>query len=442
MNLEGIRIFLWVERVLAVAVVAGLLYIAAFIVLEGYLPLPYFYGSQSLFTDWTVSAYFAHNRGEYKIFATVYPPISFVFLRIFSIRSCYGFYDIFASRDCDWVAYVVLVGFYVLNVILVFLAYRKNDQSTAISRTIAIVLGLPGLYALERGNLIIPCFTFFVLGNSRILRSARLKWLCSALAINFKPYLIMALAGLLVRRRWRWFEGCALAGLFVYLVTLLINGDGNPLQILNNIVAFDTADTGSMFNHAIYASSYKPIMDLLASNFPLMRFVGSKPLEFLDAALPLVINLGKLGIVCAFVIAMLRPHIVPIVRLSALAIAWVLITSDPGGYSVLFLFFLVLLDKGRGVFMIVAIVLTYVLSISGDLMVMKVAHQLLESYLTKREVGYDLGLNLGEIARPGLVLLIIYALVAATIGDAVTDQRARWRARLGGVLGDQSVATA
>jgi len=442
MKLERVSIFLWVERVLAVAVVAGLLYTVAFVVTEGYLPLPYYYGSQSFFTDWTVSAYFAHNRGEYETFATVYPPISFVFLRLFSRRSCYEFYDIFASRDCDGIAYVALIAFYILNAILVFLAYRKSDRSTAIPRTIAIALGLPGLYALERGNLIVPCFTFFVLGNSRILRSARLKWLCSALAINFKPYLIMALAGPLARRRWRWFEGCALAGLIVYLVTFLINGDGNPLQILDNIVAFDTADAESMFNHAIYASSYKPIMDLLTSNFPLMRFVGSKPLEFLDAALPLVINLGKVGIACAFVIAVLRPHIVSIFRLSALAISWVLITSDPGGYSVLFLFFLVLLEKGRGVFMIAAIVMTYVLSVSGDVMVMKVAHQLLESYLTQREVGYDLGLNLGEIARPGLVLLIVYALVAGTIADAVKDQRARWRGRSAGVIGGQGVVTA
>jgi len=442
MNFESRPVLLWVERILAVAVVVGLLYAVLFVLVEGYLPLPYFYGSQSLFTDWTVSAYFADNRGEYETFATVYPPLSFVFLRILSIHSCYNSYDIFASRDCDWIVEVALGVFYVLNAIFVFLAYRRNDPSTAIPRTIAIALGLPGLYAFERGNLIIPCFTFFVLGNSRILQSARLKWICSALAINFKPYLIMALAGPLVRRRWRWFEGCALAGLTVYLVTFLINGDGNPLQILDNIVAFDTSDAESMFNHAIYASSYKPIMDLLDSNFPLMRFVGSRPLEFMDVALPLVINLGKLGIACAFVIAVLKPNIVPIFRLSALAIAWVLITSDPGGYSVLFLFFLILQEQGRGVFMITAIVLTYVLSISGDIMVMKVAHQLLESYLTKREVGYDLGLNLGEIARPGLVLLIVYALVAATIADAVEDQRARWRGRSGGFLGGRGVVAA
>lgn len=431
--------FVWVERIFAAAVVTGVLYTAIFVFIQGYLPQPYFYGSQSAFTDWTVSAYFADNRGEYGDFFSVYPPLSFVFLRVFSIHACYDYYDIFSSRDCDWAIYFILGGFYIINMFVVFLAYRKNDKSTSIVRTIAISLGLPSLYALERGNLIVPCFTFFVLGNSRVLNSAWLKWICSAVAINFKPYLVLALAGPLFRRRWRWFEGCALAGLAVYLVTYMINGDGNPLQILKNIVAFETTDAESIFNRAIYASSYRPIIDLLASNFPLMRFVGSRPLEFMDVALPLVINLGKVGIVCAFVIAVFRPYIVPISRLSALAISWVLITSDPGGYSVLFLFFLVLLEKARGVFMIAAIVLTYALSVSGDVMVLKVAHELLESYLTKREVGYDLGLNIGELARPGLVILIVYALVAATIGDAVKDQSARWRNRLEGTLGGQGV---
>jgi hypothetical protein len=431
-------LFLWIERILAAAVIAGLIYTVIFLLIQGYLPQPYFYGSQSLVTDWTVSAYFADNRGEYDVFASVYPPLSFVFLRIFSIHSCYGHDDIFAARDCDWLVYVALLAFYAVNIGLVYLSYRNIDRSTALVRTIAISIGLPALYALERGNLIIPCFTFFVLGNSRVIHSARLKWLCNAVAINFKPYLIMSLAGPLLRRRWRWFEGCALSGLIVYLVTFLINGDGNPFQILQNIFAFDKADAESIFNRAIYASSYKPIIDLLGSNFPLMVFVGSRPLELMDVALPFFINLAKLGIVCAFIVAILRPNIVPTFRLSALALGWVLVTSDPGGYSVLFLFFLVLSERARGPFILIAIVLTYVLSISADIMIMKVAHQLLESYLTQREIGYDLGLNLGELARPGLVLLIVYALVAATIEDALKDQSARRRDRIGGTIVRQS----
>jgi hypothetical protein len=37
-------------------------------------------------------------------------------------------------------------------------------------------------------------------------------------------------------------------------------------------------------------------------------------------------------------------------------------------------------------------------------------------------VGWNVGVNLGELVRPGLVLLIEYALVAASVSDV-------WRAR-------------
>ena len=50
-------------------------------------------------------------------------------------------------------------------------------------------LGLPMLYALERGNLLILCFTCFVLGYGDLLRQRWLRCLALASAMNFKPYL-------------------------------------------------------------------------------------------------------------------------------------------------------------------------------------------------------------------------------------------------------------
>jgi hypothetical protein len=416
--INGSRAALRWEGFLLLLVVAGLVYTLWFLNIQGYLPQPYFYGSQSLFTDWTVSAYFSVNKGAYTAFQSVYPPLSFVFLKIFSIGRCYKAYDdIFASRECDWFAPVVLGAFFTLNIYLVYKSYLINDRPTAWMRTIAICFGLPSLYALERGNLIIPTFTFFILGQSRVLKSAWLKWLSMAIAINFKPYLILAIVGHLFRRRWRWFEGCAIFGLVVYLVTYALNRDGDPVQVLTNISAFSTTDPKGIFQRAIYASGYRPIVDLLHSSFPLMHFMGSRPIEIMEWALPLAINIGKLGIIVCFAGTVLKPGVVPVTRLAALGIAWVLTAEDPGGYAVLFFFYLVFMERWRGPLMITALVITYLSSISYDYIVLRISHEIILSRLTNRAVGYDLGVNVGELARPALTIIVEYALVVTSLID-------------------------
>ncbi|HEY2048283.1 MAG TPA: hypothetical protein VGH03_03015 [Caulobacteraceae bacterium] len=418
-----------IELGLLALIGAGLVNTAWFLYYQGYLPQPFFYGSQSLFTDWTVSAFFSHNPGTYTSFESVYPPLSFIFLKIFSISACYDQDDILSARDCDWMVPVTLLFFFFVNVVVAFYSYRAVDRRTAWMRTLAICFGLPSIYALERGNLIIPCMTFFMLGTGRALKSARVKWVCEAIAINFKPYLVLGLAGPLLRRKWRAVEGVALAGLLVYGATFAIFGEGDPMTVVSNILAFNTTDARGIFERAIYASSYKPIMDLIGSNFPLIHFLGSQPVETLEWVLPLLVNLGRGGIAFCFLVALIRPGRIPTHRLVALAIAWPLITQDPGGYAVVFFFFLVFMEPWRGGFRIAALVITYLASVPFDVIIMKFAHQLIDSYLTQREVGYDLGLNVGEVSRPALNLLIVYCLVCASLVDAAKGVRVKGEAR-------------
>ena len=408
-----------------VLVVSGIVYTVWFLVAKGYLPQPFFYGSQSLFTDWTASVYYAVNPGAYTAFYSVYPPLSFDFLRLFSIHSCYRYDDIFASRECDWLSTVTLLSFYAITFPIVYFSYRVTDKRTAVMRTVAICLGLPIVYALERGNLIGPCFVAFALGEGRLLKSARWKWVSLATAINFKPYLILSLAGPLLRRRWRWLEGCAVAGLAVYLVTYAFEGAGDPFTVLTNIGLFATSDPRGIFERSTYASSFIPLIDLLKSTFPVMFFVGSRPMEVLDWLLPLLINIGRLLVIASFTGSLIKPKAIPTHRLAALGIAYVITTQDPGGYAVLFLLFLVFMERWKGLFTITALVCAYSLSITADYIVVKFTHEIINSYLTNRVVGYDLGVTVGMLARPSLILLLEYALAAASLTDLHRAFRAR-----------------
>src|ERR1700678_341756 len=127
----------FIEVAFVIVVVASVISTFEFLFRKGYLPHPFFYGSQSFFTDWSASAYYAVNPGAYTAFYSVYPPLSFVFLRVFSLHACY-LHDIWLSRSCDWLSMVAMAGFYFATIPCVYKSYQIIDRRTAWMRTIGI----------------------------------------------------------------------------------------------------------------------------------------------------------------------------------------------------------------------------------------------------------------------------------------------------------------
>jgi len=414
------------ELLLVLEIAYSVIQSAAFFFREGRVPPPYDFDINDTFMDWFNTAYYAHNPGAYDIFMAVYPPISFDFLRIFSIHSCYRFDPVFA-RECDWSFPWVMGAFLALNAALVYATYRRENQETAWLRTIALCLGLPMLFAVERGQLVIPCFTFFVLAHGRLLKSARLKWLSMAITINFKPYLILTIIPQLVRRRWTAFEGCILATVAVYLLSYAALGAGTPMDIIKNMLSFDELSTIVKFENMFYQPSYLGFLDGFKSSFPFMFYIGSRPLELAEFLIPLLNHIGQFGVVACFAGALWRPAAVSLNRLTALTVCAAITGSLAGGYSQIFLFFLVFMEPWRGPSRIVALVMAYLLSISTEVQLLSIGHSVEISYLSNRVVGFDVGVTLGEIVRPGLVLLIEYALVVGSLAAVI---RSVWPPRV------------
>ena len=272
------------------------------------------------------------------------------------------------------------------------------------------------IFAWERGNLIIPCFTFFILGHGRLLKVAWLRWLCVAASINFKPYLLLSLAGYLVRRQWRWVEGAAVAIVLVFMLSYALYGAGNPLVIVDNIRTFAEKPVVFSADAFAYATTYKPIREIMR-NFPIMHFVGSRPMELMELVVPVATGLGELGILACFAGALLMPKILKLNRLTALGMAFLLTTTEPGIYSEVFLFFFIFMERWKGFGQIVALTATYLLCVPFDYQVVRLAHNVTYSYLSGRGVGYNIGLTIGQFVRPTLVLLVEYGLVAASLTD-------------------------
>ena len=406
------------ERLLAAAVLAGVAIVAWRLLTDGYLPQPFYYRVAETLMDLHRPALWAADSGAYHRWHALYPPLSFVFLKFASLAGCYGAGEWF-GRDCDWLARSVLAGFFVANGVLVYAAYRIEDAGTAAPRAIVMSLGLPMLYALERGNLLIPCFTAFVLGYADILRRRWPRWLALALSFNFKPYLALVALPLLIQRRWSWVVGCAGLGLLIYAVTLAIYGSGTPWEIIGADVKYSVAASKGYFADLYFATGYWPLIRLLQASPPGLRLPAPAVAHAVALALTIAVRASQAAALACLALAAWRPRGTDVRRLAALvaAVSITAFTSGSAGYSQIFLLFLVLFEPWRGPTRITMLVSAYLLCLPLDWVLTPVVHEAAPSWLGGRTVMTDFGLSLGQLLRPGVLLLIQISLVILNLAD-------------------------
>lgn len=419
----------WLEPLFALAIAVALGWVFFYLYRFDQLPQPFFYVPEDTYMDWFNTAFWAHNFGAYDSWGTIYPPLSFVILRVLTDGSCY-ISEGYSTRACDWWGALTLHLIYIANCILVTKTFLKIDRNTAVPRAFALCAGLPMLFALERGNILLLCFTAVLLAYGPLVRSARLRWLAAAFAVNFKVYLIGTLFAQLLRRRWRWFEGAMITTIAVYLVTFAILGEGTPGQIYKNISDFAGLWEAATPLDLWYAVTYRPLISLLHGPFPTTTAIGSYWVDVLIVALPAAIYATQAAILVAAFAAWLRPAVVPLYRLVFLSIAMALVTSEAGGYTQMFLFLFVFMEPWRGLGRKIAIVLTYILSIPMDIPIINVPATARPGFLGFREIIAEFSVGIGPFIRPGLLIIVVVALSAVTIREVWTHIKQNgWRER-------------
>ncbi len=429
----------WIEYMLALCILALLVRAGWTLHAYGYLPQPFFYEPSDTWMDWFNTAYWARDPGTYDVWGTIYPPLSFVVIRLMGIDACYAPSSLTSAmltiRDCDWLGIAAMHGIFLFNVVLVALTFRKIDPRTAFPRSVALALGMPMLFALERGNILLLTFTCFLLAFGPLLRSARLRWLAAGMAINFKVYLLGSVVALLLKRRWRWVEGTLIATIVVYVASYFLLGGGTPTQIIRNITRYSSGFEAAQVLDIWYSITYLPLISLLQGTaFPVSSAVGSQTAELGLLILPLLMRAGQLAIVLAALAAWLRPEVIPGHRVVLLGTAMALISSEAGGYTQILVIMLVFMERWRGFARPMAILLAYVLCLPGDILVGSVPPFVRDSYFAGRMVEIHMGVGLGMFLRPGLLIAIAIALSCATIRDVIDDirhhgNRSRWRFR-------------
>lgn len=426
------RASLWLEYAFIAAIIAGLAYTTWFFVTFQYLPQPWFYEPWGTFMDWYSLSVWGHQAGAYDVAGTIYPPLSFVILRIFSDGSCYPHFYAEWARGCDPAGIVALCVMFVINAVLTFLTFRKHDRETYIPRAFALSLGFPMLYALERGNLLLFCYTAMLLGFGPLLRSARLRWLFAGIALNFKVYLISAIMAPLLRRRWTQTEGMLISAALVYVATWQILGEGSPTQIVRNVTAYVGGFGAGGFLDLWYAGSFVPAISLLkGETFPITTVLDSHTVDILLMATTGFMRGTQLVVLLAAMATWLRPEVVPPHRIVFLATALALSSSEAGGYTEILLLIFVFMEKWRGFGRPLALIIAYALCIPAEYVIFEISPLVRTSWLAGEvNVIIHPGVGAASILRLVGTHVLAIALACVTIHDVWSDiRRQGWRSR-------------
>jgi hypothetical protein len=392
---------------------------------DGYLPQPFYYLVHDSLMDLYTTAAWAHRDGAYSTWRTLYPPLSFDLLRLFTNGKCYIQGET-AGRRCDHAALGVLIAVFLANAGLVAWSYRLIDPRTAIPRAAAVAMGLPMLYALERGNLLIPCFTAFVLGTGPLVRSRWGRIVALAMSVNFKPYLLGVFLPAVARRDWRWLLSFGAVGLAIYIATFLVEGAGTPQQLLFNIDIYRAGNL-DLWSNIYYATSYWPLARYMSAH---QGFTSSLPVwapMAFSFMVVLIMRLVQAAVAVCMIAAAIRPAGVQSRRFMALFTAMILttVTNGSSGYALIFLFFLVFFEPWRGAPRIAILVSAYLLCLPIDWAFWPIIHGPAQSFLGGRDVRVSFGVSAGQFLRPGLLLVIQIGLIVLNLQDILTPVRER-----------------
>lgn len=206
---------------------------------HGYLPAPFSHEKSDTFMDLFHPMYWADHAGRYTEWKSVYPPLSFLFLKYVKL-ALLGSSTLFANAfDLREAAKPVVICFLLSYLALpAFVLHTRiwRDFSNVEKLVVYLIFALspPMLFALERGNLIIFSLIFLaiILSNTGWLRAIGI-----AILINIKPYFALLLLLYWLKRDIKGFWQSLLfaAGLFLATGLLL---EGHFLLFFYNLFSF------------------------------------------------------------------------------------------------------------------------------------------------------------------------------------------------------------
>ena len=177
-----------------VAEFINLSYFTNFFYSNRYLPNPFVWDKRDTFMDFYNPLFWVIKDGFYTIFKSVYPPVNYFLLKVFSWGiSADGVLNPFDLRDSQARLSITLCMIYIMIMIFILNIgeWRKAKISNRFLAVLCCLFSTPVLFALERGNLIFFAILVFALHLSA--KNPWLKAIYLGILINIKPYFIVLL---------------------------------------------------------------------------------------------------------------------------------------------------------------------------------------------------------------------------------------------------------
>lgn len=405
-----------VEAAGALAVVASFVALVRFYIIEGYLPAPFVFDTYDTFMDWFHTAYWAHNEGAYSVWRTIYLPLSFVITGLIADPRCYAT-SAFDARECDLVGIVALIATYVAAVLVTAVAFYRNDRSSALFRTLAVAVGGPLLFALERGNLILMAYVAFVLIYGRLIKSQAAVAAAAGFLVNMKVYLLFPILAFAIEREWRRLELCGLSALAIYLASLAIVGAGSPFELVSNLEGWFGSFVMSVWDQVVYSTTYAPYLLFDQLYYPVRDFVDQRTVDLLKSVIGYEILVSRSLAFFCLLGAWFYPKAVSLNRLVFFILMQSFLSQNPGGYAIALIVFLVFMERRRNFGTMVALVCCYLVSIPMDIPIATVLEVERASWLSGRMATVDYVLTVGAVLRPALFVIMLWSLAIDTLFD-------------------------
>lgn len=422
------------EALLGATMLAAAGYQLWFVLSNGYFAQPFFYDTLDTLMDFHNTAYWAHADGAYSIWNSIYPPLSFALLQIITPAQCYTV-DGFVGRDCNPSGLAALLAGPAALAVVVWRHTADLHVVVRVARLVAIVLGLPMLFGLERGNLVL----WAAPAAAWALLRVRFDWtsaLALAVAINLKPYLLLLLLPVALvhglRAPVRVLAGCAA----VYAASVLIVGDGMPWHLLSNMQSFVGEGAINYWEKFYYSTSFSPLLRTLTSELPVHNYLDGAVIDVLIVAMQGALRTGLLMLVVALAATAAVPRQArSLPLLGALVLAAALCATESfGGYTTALMTALVFALVGTGAGsprgampLTLAVAGCYLLSVPFDLIVVQLREFEAPVWISGGEVEVRYGISVGQGARPVLMLLVQCLLSVACVVHALPHIRRRLR---------------
>lgn len=373
---------------------------------NGYFPSPFFVDKSNCFMDFFNLIYAAKNDFSYTEYKSVYPPISFLLVKLvcFVFSECQGNVgEIIRSNSKNVIIFLILIGTilpFIINQTSIWNSYTKKTRFLI---AFFFVTSFPYLFALERGNviLILP----ILLAVNLIKLNQYYKIFNTVLLINLKPYLLILSFPYFLSYPKKYLYLFLFALVTFFLVTSLVF-DYHSYLILSNITDFS-----SIQKHA----TVRGLLDLSSSISSFSAAINSdniksKNLHLLVYKIPFFIESLKFITSAIFIFALLtRLRWGKLSSLEFNFAAIVLITNftvSVGGYSLILYYPLIpiihSMKNGK-------IYLTLIFLIFTPLNISLITQQIgiQHSFLSDTYVYVDWDLTIGSVFRPLLNFLLL-----------------------------------